>query len=104
MHGEPKLNQDVEVIERAIIYDAQTGEIVGSHTFGASGQLSEAGRQRIESLLQGQLADLEQRHGRKLAVHRSPEASKLTALHHRVDVSTGRLIELPKAPGRTKVE
>ncbi len=104
MSSEHKLNHDVEVLERVIIYDAQTGEIVGSHTFGTTGPISEAGRQRLESLVRNQAADLEKRHGRKLAIHRSPEAAKLGALHHRVDIASGKLIELTGAPGRTKVE
>jgi hypothetical protein len=31
------LYQDAEVIDRAIIYDTATGEVVSSHTFAASG-------------------------------------------------------------------
>ncbi len=86
-------------MERVIFYDPQTGEIVGSHSFGSSGAISEATHQRLESLIRDQLEALEEQHGRKLAVLRSAEAAKLTSLHHSVDPSTGRLVELPVAVG-----
>lgn len=104
MQSEKNLNQDVEVADCAIIYDAETGDIVGSHTLGAVGQHAEEGRRRFESLLRHQVEILEKRHGRKLAIHRSPELTKLTSLHHRVDVATGRLIEHAQRTRRIKVE
>lgn len=89
------LNDDVELVERALFYDAETGDIVGSHCFGASGGVSEQGRRRFESLLQTQLEELQKRHNRTLAIHRSKAANQLTTLNHRLDVSTGELVELP---------
>ncbi len=94
MKSDEKLNPDVELVERAIFYDIKTGEIVGSHFFGASGHVSEQGRRRFESLLQSQLEDLQKRHDHKLAIHRSEEANQLDTLNHRVDLSTGKLVAL----------
>ena len=104
MQSEKKLSPDVAVVDRAIIYDAETGEIVGSHTFGVAAQLSEEGRRRFDSLLSRQVKTLEERLGRKLAVHRSPEATQLTSLHHRIDLATGRLTEQTQGIARIKVE
>jgi len=105
MDSEKKLkHDDVEIVARAVFYDPETGEIVGSHTFGATGQLSEAANKRFESILHAQVQSLEKRHGRKFAVHRSTEANQLKSLHHRVDTSAGRLVELSQGPGRIKVE
>jgi len=105
MDSEKKLkHDDVEIVARAVIYDPATGEIVGSHTFGAAGQLSEAANQRFESILHAQVQSLEKRHGRKFASHRSAEANQLKSLHHRVDTSAECLVELSQGPGRIKVE
>jgi hypothetical protein len=101
---ERNLNQEIAVVERVIFYDPQTGEIVGSHSFGSSGAISEAARQRLETLVRNQLEALEKQHSRKLAILRSAEAAKLTSLHHSVDLSTGRLVELPHGPTRIIVQ
>jgi len=77
-------------VERAIIYDPETGEILGSHSFGATGQVSEQTSRRFEALLRSQIDMLEKRHGCKLAVHRSSESKQLHTLHHHIDPSTGR--------------
>jgi hypothetical protein len=104
MHSDTHLNQDAEILDRAVIYDAETGEIIGSHTFAAAGKPSDAAHERFESLLRREVEELERRHNRKLAIHRSPELNRLTSLHHRVDVASGRLVEHAKPPAWTKVE
>src|SRR5208282_4704216 len=71
VESERNLNQDIAVVERVIFYDPQTGEIVGSHSFGSSGAISEAARERFESLIRTQLEALEKQHSRQLAVLRS---------------------------------
>ncbi len=104
MRSDTHLNADIEVIDRVVIYDAQTGEIVGSQTFGAAGKPSDAARQRFESALQRGVEEMEKRRNRKLAVHRSPELNRLTSLHHRVDIASGKLVEAGPPPARIKVE
>ena len=110
--GEPsdvireEMKPDVEIVEPAIFINMtlKPGEILGSHSFGATGQVSEQTSRRFEALMRAQVDTLEKRHGRKLAVHRSSESKQLHTLHHRIDPSTGRLIEHPLVPGRTNVE
>jgi hypothetical protein len=103
MGSDTHLNPDVEVIDRVVIYDTQTGEIVGSHTLAAAGKLTDAMRQRFESSIRRDTEEMEKRHNRKLAIHRSPELNRLTSLHHRVDVATGKLVEHGTHPVRVKV-
>ncbi len=104
MESDRNLTQDIAVVERVIFYDPQTGEIVGSHSFGSAGPISEGASPRFESLVRNQLEELEKQYSRKLAVLRSAEAAKLNSLHHSVDLSTGRLVELPHAPNRITVK
>jgi hypothetical protein len=85
--------QEVQLIDRVVIYDTETGAIVGSHTFAASGPVSEGARERFEALLERQVADLGKRHNRTFAVKRSAELLKLTTLAHRVDLASGGLVE-----------
>jgi len=99
MDNENLLNDDIQPVERVILYDPEGGEIVGTHIFGASGTPSDEARKRFESILQRDVAEREKHRKGKLALHRSEEANRLTSLHHRVDVRTGRLVEIP-APRR----
>lgn len=98
------LHPDADVVEVALFYDSRTGDILGSHTFATASAVSENARCRFEALLAQEVAQLEQRHGRKVAVHRSEEARRLKSLHHRIDVATGRLVGSGLPPVRLKVE
>jgi hypothetical protein len=98
------LHADAQIVEVALIYDSRTGDILGSHTFATASAVTEDARRRFEALLEKEVAQLEQRHGRKLAVHRSEEARVLKSLHHRMDVASGRLVGLGAPPVRLKVE
>jgi len=95
MDKQDQLTDDIQPLERVIIYDPESGEILGSHIFGASGKLSNVARRRFESVLQRDLAEREKHRNGKLGLHRSEEANRLISLHHRVDLKTGRLVELP---------
>jgi hypothetical protein len=57
MDNENFPSDDVQVVERVIIYDPETGEIVGSNIFGVTGKPSDAARRRFESLLQRDVAE-----------------------------------------------
>jgi hypothetical protein len=103
MNKEPLPEDDIQLIERVIIYDPETGQILGTHIFGACGKPSDEARRQFEGILQRDVADWEKRRKGKVALHRSDEANRLTSLHHRVDVRTGRLVDIP-APLRVKVE
>ncbi len=99
MQPEKSMDQDFEIADRAIIYDPETGEIVGSHTLGR--QVSETARRRFDSVLSSQVKSLESRLGRRLSVHHSPEAIRLNSLHHSVDLATGELLENPQHAAKT---
>jgi len=104
MRSDTHLNADAEIVDRVVIYDAQTGGIVGSHTLAAAGKPTDTARQRFEASLRRNVEEMERRRNRKLAIHRSPELNRLTSLHHRVDVASGRLVEEGKPPARVQVE
>jgi hypothetical protein len=112
MESDRLLYKGIQPVARAVIYDPETGAIVGSHSFSASGGLTERARQKWESVLQRQMADLEKRHNRNLAIYRSPELMELSTLSHRLDVASGRLVQQPPSaqanertlPGRLVVE
>ena len=104
MNQDSHLNQDAQVVDRALFYDAETGEIVGSHTFAVSAKVTDATRRRMESMLHKELEEVQRRCNRKVAIHRSAELNRLTSLHHRVDIATGRLVEHGTTPARIKVE
>jgi len=104
MHSATHLHHDAEVIDRALFYDVETGEIVGTHTFAVSATVTEAARRRMESMLEIEMREMQQRRNRKLAIYRSPELNRLTSMHHRVDVTTGKLVEYGTPPVRIKVE
>ncbi len=104
MSSDTHLHADVEIIDRVVIYDAQTGEIVGSHTFATAGKPTDAARQRFESALRRDVEEMEKRRNRKLAIHRSPELTRLTSLHHRMDLASGKLVETETPRARIKVE
>lgn len=97
------LHPDVEVVEVALLYDTGTGEIIGSHILATAGPVTESARRRFEGALQKEIVELEQRHNRKLGIHRSAEANGLKSLHHRIDVATGRLVEKGAPPLRLRV-
>jgi len=101
MQPENSLQQDFEVADRAIFYDRETGEIVGSHSLGSVGQPSEAARARFDSQLAAHVQSLAARLGRELAIHRSAEAARLQSLHHSVDVASGQLVEDPGFAARS---
>lgn len=101
--NESKLSTDIEVLERAIIYDAATGEIVGSHSFAVAEGASASDHQKFDALLRQQVEAMERRLTRKLRVLRSPELIQMNSFHHRVDVGTGRLIEHELPPETLKV-
>lgn len=98
------LSPGVSLDQNAVGRDAETGEIVGSHTFAVSGNATEAARRRMESILRTEMEEMQQRRNRKLAVHRSPELNRMTSLHHRVDIASGKLVEYGTPPARIKVE
>ena len=67
MNTDDLRHSDITAVEVAVLYDLASGEILGSHTLGGAGHISEAARHRFETQLQRQVHSLRRAWGSRWA-------------------------------------